>query len=431
MSLEILNSNLMQSKKITDELAVLNYEAGSTKIPEEKEFFNLAAQAMLKQLDMINNSIPNLVNGISLAKQATPETSVEMQIPTGVIILNKEYRRKFIDELRISEEALKRLKGRKKEKKEVVDDGFKKPSSYTAMASRMFSRQAFKLADSGKFKQLNENLRKANMPYLLSTYLSRIFLSALLVFTVSCCLALLFAFFDISMIAGKPYPIFDFIGAAGLASRLLKNFFFSIAATLATSWLLYIYPSTQGASISGRIKGELPFVVMHMSSIAGSGVEPSRIFRILALSSEYPAVSKEMKKIVNYVNLYGYDLVNALRNVAKTTSNEKLSELFNGIATNIVGGGSLQNYLNKRSEDMLLDYKLDRKKYSSIAETSMDIYIGILIAAPLIFMVMLIVMSVTGIGFGMSIQMLSYLIIAGIALINIGFLIFLQARQPA
>ena len=167
-----------------------------------------------------------------------------------------------------------------------------------------------------------------------------------------------------------------------------------------------------------------------MSSIAGSGVEPSRIFRILALSTEYPAVSKEMKKIVNYVNLYGYDLVNALRNVAKTTSNEKLSELFNSIATNIIGGGSLRDYLDKKSEDMLLDYKLDRKKYSSIAETSMDIYIGILVAAPLIFMVMLIVMNVTGIGLGISIQLLSYLIIAGIALINIGFLIFLQLRQP-
>ena len=430
MSLEILNSNLAQSKKIMDELAALNYEAKSTKIPEEKEFFNLAVQAMLQQLKMINNSIPNLVSNISLTKQTTPEASVEMQIPTGTIILNKEYRKKFIDELRISEEALKKLRRKKKEKKAVEEDGFKKPSSYTAMASRMFSKQAFKLADSGKFKQLNENLRKANMPYLLSTYLSRIFLSALLVFAVSCGIALLFGFFNISMVVGKPYPIFNFIGAAGLALRLLKNLFFSIAATLATFGLLYIYPSTQAASSSGKIKGELPFVVMHMSSIAGSGVEPSRIFRILALSSEYPAVSKEMKKIVNYVNLYGYDLVNALRNVAKTTSNEKLSELFNGISTNIIGGGSLRDYLNKRSEDMLLDYKLDRKKYSNIAETSMDIYIGIMVAAPLIFMVMLIVMNVTGIGLGISIQLLSYLIIAGIALINIGFLIFLQVRQP-
>ena len=122
MSLEILNSNLVQSKKIIDELAALNYEAESTKIPEEKEFFNLAVQALLKQLDMINNSIPNLVNGISLTKQPTPETSVEMQIPTGVVILNKEYRKKFIDELRISEEAIKRLRRKKKEKKVVEDD---------------------------------------------------------------------------------------------------------------------------------------------------------------------------------------------------------------------------------------------------------------------------------------------------------------------
>jgi len=49
----------------------------------------------------------------------------------------------------------------------------------------------------------------------------------------------------------------------------------------------------------------------------------------------------------------------------------------------------------------------------------------------LIFMVLLIVMNVTGMGFGMSMQTLSYLIVAGIALLNLAFLLFLQMRQPA
>lgn len=429
MSIEALNSNLMQSKKIIEELAILNHEATSTKIPEEREFFDSAVSAMLKQLDMINNSIPNLISNIGV-KQIVPEKTTELKIPMGTIILNKEYRKKFVEELKISEEALKKLRKKKQLKKIIAKEEFKKPSGYIAFTSKAFSKQALKLADAGIFKHLNENLRKANMPYLLSTYLSMTLFSIFLIFIISLAIALLLGFFDISMIVGKPYPIFSFLGAAGLILRLLKNVSLAILASFATFLLFYIYPSTQAASISSKIRSELPFVVIHMSSIAGSGVEPSRIFRILALSAEYPAVSKEIMKIINYVNLYGYDLVTALKNVAKTTSSEKLAELFNGIATNISGGGSLRDYLDKKAADTLLDYKLERKKYSNIAETSMDIYIGILIAAPLIFMVLLIVMNVTGMSLGLSMQMLSYLIVAGIALINIAFLIFLQFRQP-
>ncbi|MFH0831381.1 MAG: type II secretion system F family protein [archaeon] len=433
MSLEILNSNLMQSKRIIEELAVLSHEAESSKISDEKDFFNTAASAMIKQLEMINNSIPGIISSILPEKKAVKtspvEMSVEVKIPSGIVMLNREYRKKFIDELRISEDALREIRKKKREKSVMEESDFKKPSEYTVLASRFFSKQAFKMADSGAFKGLQEQLRKANMPHLLSTYLSITIFSTFAVLLTALAISLFLAFFSVSMPMGRLYPTFNFLGTLGLASRLLKNTGISLAAGAATFWFFYIYPSTQAASISTKIRGEMPFVTIHMASIAGSGVEPSRVFQILAVSPEYPAISKEIKKIINYVNLYGYDLVNSLRNVSKTTSNERLGELFNGIATTISGGGSLKDYLNKRAEDTLLDYKLERKKYSNMAETSMDIYIGILVAAPLIFMVMLVVMNVTGMGLGMSMQMLSYLVVAGVALINIVFLMFLQLRQ--
>ncbi len=430
MSIEILKSDLMQGRNIIEQLAILNHEIASTEIAEEKAFLSSAADALLKQIAMINNSIPNLVRGISATNQILPEETTTVQISIGSISLNKEDRKRFLEELKISEDVLKKLKKERKARKISAEEEFRKPSGYTALASRLFSKHSFKLADRG-FKQLNENLRKANMAYLLSTYISLMLFSTLLVFAISFFLALLLSFFDASMVVGKAYPVFKLLGVAGIGFRLLKNLGFSILASAATFWLFYVYPSTQAASISGKIRGELPFATIHMSSIAGSGIEPSRIFKILAMSTEYPAISKEIKKIINYVNFYGYDLITALRSVAKTTSSENLSELLNGIATNISGGGSLSDYLGKKAEDTLLDYKLERKKYSNIAETSMDIYIGILIAAPLIFMVLLIVMNVTGMGFGMSMQTLSYLIVAGISLINIAFLLFLQFRQPA
>jgi flagellar protein FlaJ len=432
MSIESLEINLQQVNKIVKEILLLNEEFMSAETLEEKNFFESAINSLLTQLKIINDSIPELLADIKI-KEETKALPVKrttiLPVSSGLVILDKKDRKKFIKELNISEEMLKKLRKRKKLKKARREELYKKPNNFVVLASKIFAKYSFKLADS-KFHKLNDSLRKANMPMLLSTYLSIMFFSTFLAFLFALILAIVLSLFDVRMVVGIPYPIFSFLGLEGLSLRLLKNIAVSLFFPALTFMLFYLYPITQAASIKKRIESELPFVVIHMASIAGSGVEPSRIFETIALSSEYPVISKEFKKIMNQVNLYGYDLVNSLRNVSKSTSSEKLAELLNSISTNISGGGSLRDYLDKKAEETLLEYKLERKKYINVAETSMDIYIGILIAAPLILMVLLILMNVTGMGFGITIETMTYFIVGAIALMNIFFLLFLQIRQP-
>jgi archaellum biogenesis protein FlaJ (TadC family) len=105
--------------------------------------------------------------------------------------------------------------------------------------------------------------------------------------------------------------------------------------------------------------------------------------------------------------------------------------MLNGIATNIVSGGSLKNFLEKRSEDLLNDYRLEREKYNSIAATFMDVYISILITAPLILIMLVVVIGLTGMDLGgMSVGSLVLMSISAVILLNTFFLIFLQIRQP-
>ncbi|MDH3324950.1 MAG: type II secretion system F family protein, partial [Candidatus Peregrinibacteria bacterium] len=193
----------------------------------------------------------------------------------------------------------------------------------------------------------------------------------------------------------------------------------------------YLYPSSEANSVQKKISQELPFATIHMAAIAGSNIEPTKIFKIITKSSEYPNIGKEIRKIITQIDIYGYDLVTSLKNVAARTSNKKLSELFSGIATNINTGGALKNYLEKKSEDFLIDYKLERQKYKDLAGTFMDVYISILIAAPLILMMMFIVMNVAGLGMGgLSITTLLILSVVGVVIINIIFIIVLNIKQP-
>ena len=284
-----------------------------------------------------------------------------------------------------------------------------KPSVYAKMSNRFFLKHSEKLVP--KFSSLYKDLKKANIRFLLSTYLSMAIMSIVISFIVG---ILIFGI----IILIDPNSWISFLIPFGLAGLTMAGF--------------YLYPASEASSVQKKISQELPFAAIHMAAIAGSNIEPTKIFKIIAESKEYINIGKEMKKIIAQVDIYGYDLVTALKNVAGQTSNKKLEELFSGFATNIATGGELKNYIEKKAENYLLDYRLEREEYSDLAGTFMDVYISILIAAPLILMMMFIVMNVAGLGMaGLSITSLLFLSIIGIIIVNIIFLAVLNAKQPS
>ena len=122
--------------------------------------------------------------------------------------------------------------------------------------------------------------------------------------------------------------------------------------------------------------------------------------------------------------------MSALRRSAFNSPSRKLSDLFNGLATTITSGGNLPEFFEKRSQSLLFEYRLEREKYTRSAETFVDIYISVVIAAPMILMLLLIIMSVSGLGTSLGPNMIALIMILGVSLINILFLTFLNLRQP-
>jgi flagellar protein FlaJ len=199
-------------------------------------------------------------------------------------------------------------------------------------------------------------------------------------------------------------------------------------------FLFYIIPLSEAKNLGRRIDQELPFVTIHMSAIASSGLEPVSIFRIILKGDDYKYTNIEFKKIMNLINFHGESTANALRKISMSTPSQKLKELLNGLAVTITSGGELSNFLNQHAETMLFDYKLEREKNNKVSETFMDIYISVAIAAPMILLMMFVIIGSTGlIGnfFNLSINAISLLLILFIVVLNIFFLLFLKIKQPA
>ena len=71
------------------------------------------------------------------------------------------------------------------------------------------------------------------------------------------------------------------------------------------------------------------------------------------------------------------------------------------------------------------------KKHSKFAETFMDIYISVVIAAPMILMLLLIMMKISGLGISLSTTAIAVIMVLGVSVINILFLTFLYLKQPS
>lgn len=417
MALENLKQNIEKEKEIVAKLIEI-----SDGTPETAE----ACELMTNMLRMLNNSVPSLIGGISpikkLGKVNEVNDLVSIKAEGKMITINRADRKKFLDYLSVSDYSLKRAKkSRKLEGADISE--FKKPSNYAKISNLFFFNLSNRLVERGNFKTLDRDLRKANLTFLLNTYISMVLFSTLLALVFSAVLFVVLIFFRVSI-------DFPFLFMESLTSkRLLTNVAICLGIPIAVFLLAFFYPAIEKQGIEKKVNQELPFVVIHMAAIARSGIEPSQIFRVMALSKEYPYTRREMKKVVNQVNVYGYDLVNSLKNSARTTSSNKIAELFNGLATTIAEGGSLADFFDKRAETLLFDYKLEKEKSTKMAETFMDIYISMVIAAPMIMMVLLVLMNVSSMSMGLGLDALTVIIISIVALINIIFLAFLHIKQ--
>lgn len=323
----------------------------------------------------------------------------------------------------LEKKTIKRIKKKKVVKKVVKE---KKPSKFVSFANKLFAKKAKEFDKSNFYLTLKKDLIKAHLEFTPSSYISIIFLSTLISIIVGIFIFLFFLLFNLSFQA----PFISSV-TTSFFDRFLQTFWIMFAVPIATFLIVYAYPSVEKAYIGSKINQELPFATIHMSAISGAMIEPSKIFKIMISTNEYPFLEKEFKKLLNEINVYGYDLVGALRSIGANSPSTKLTELLNGLATTINSGGDLQNYFDKKAQTLLFEYRLEREKYTKGAETFMDIYISLVIAAPMILMLLLMMMRVSGLGVSLSTSMITLVMVLGVGMINIIFLTFLQLRQPA
>ena len=410
-------------RKISEEIARLSVQFAKTKNPEDKKLIKKYIDGLKEKLKKSENVFGSLkkINAKPLKEDKIEQKKIEK---IRYDILSSDIPEEFRTEKQtgLERQTLKRIT-KKEEKSEVKKD--KEASGYVKISSKIFSEISRSMAKKKMFTPLKRDLIKANLQFIPANYISVILFTTLISFIFSIFVLVFFLFFNV----GAKLPIVTFT-EGDIFIRFLEVFWVILVIPISTFLFMYFYPSMEKKSAEGKINQELPFATIHMAAISGSMIDPSNIFKIIISTGDYEYLEREFTKLINEINVYGYDLVSALRRSAFNSPSRKLSDLFNGLATTITSGGNLPEFFEKRSQSLLFEYRLEREKYTKSAETFMDIYISVVIAAPMILMLLLIIMSVSGLGTSLGPNMIALIMILGVSLINILFLTFLNLRQP-
>jgi flagellar protein FlaJ len=370
----------------------------------EPEYLEIQEKKILSLLKEIDNIVGTLNKNLETKQILKQETSVAPTKEKTVEDKESRYVKQLIS-----------TKKKKKEEVKIPDYILYNPSKYGKISNRFVERITISLTKKYPefFTPLYKTLKSSSINLLSKTYISMSIFSTIISFFIS-----IFIFL----------ALFNKITILNIINSFILGIFFSTGVF----FFFYYYPTVSSNHKKRKIKNDLPFVIVQMAAIAGSGANPITIFNFVLGSKEFKGLESEIKKIVNYVNLFGYSLTTSLRLVATTTPSREFKEFLNGLVTTIETGGNLKEYLKAKADEAITTYRIDRKKYVSTLSTYSDIYTGILIAAPLLFFAAIAIIQVLG-GkiFGIEINVMANFAVFGlIPLLNIFFFMFLNIIQP-
>jgi flagellar protein FlaJ len=180
----------------------------------------------------------------------------------------------------------------------------------------------------------------------------------------------------------------------------LFSFGFGLLGATFTTAIFYFYPKLMASSRANKIDANIPHIANYMSILASAGVTPEKMFHSLARAGKDLQVEREAKMVVRDIELMGVDLFTALRTASDKTSSKKLGGLFEGIIASAHSGGDLSGYLRTLSARYMKEKRIQLTQFLDTLAVISEVYITFMVAAPLLLIVMLSVLSFLGGGIG-------------------------------
>lgn len=227
-------------------------------------------------------------------------------------------------------------------------------------------------------KLLRELIEKSNLSIIYETYVGYLIFYCLL----SMGIFLIYFLYSFTM-------LWHF----SLITSIVASIFLAVALGFLVAAIFYLYPFIKYRQQKEDLERNMVFGISYMNIVSKSGVPFQNIIYYLSKEKDFGEFSKEFGRMHKYIVFMGEDIASSLNEISLRTPSAKFKKFIEGLRATIMSGSDLNKYLGEELRKEIKNYKERGTKYISIMSMFADIYVILLLIAPLCIVTILTVFS--------------------------------------
>ena len=197
------------------------------------------------------------------------------------------------------------------------------------------------------------------------------------------------------------------------------------ALAVGTYWGRWTYLDQRARARGIEIDATLPRTVAFVYALSRSGMPFQAVLRTLSENQDvYGEASRELGVSVRDMNAFGTDILTALHSTASRTPSENLEEFTENLASVLSSGQSVSAFLREQYERFQEEAEAQQRQYLELLSTFAEVYVTVLVAGPLFFITVLVVVGLVIQDTLTLVRLVSY---AAIPLLTFGFVVYVDS----
>jgi flagellar protein FlaJ len=284
-----------------------------------------------------------------------------------------------------------------------------------------------------EYAALRNDLISARFKTPFEVYLSTAYISAIIVgLSGAVVIGLLSWVFQVPNMIKYRGEVPDILVGLSAHTLIIGTIVITVFSLLVFGGLTYLvfilYPGLEAGNRRRNIDASLPYAINYITSMSTAGITPAEVFRLLGSSSIYGQSAVEARYIAREVDIFGRDLIDALRLVSSSTPSHRMKEFLQGTMASVASGGNITEYFRTKAEQYALENRQTQKMFLETLALVSESYVTAMVAGTLFLIILQSIMSVLS---GDNKPMFLYAVIyVMIPLGSIMFVIMISSMTP-
>ncbi len=249
------------------------------------------------------------------------------------------------------------------------------------------------------YSQLRNDIISARFKTPFEVYLSTAFVSSIIVgFVAAAIIGILSWVLKLPNLIKYKGAVPGPLVALTPYSLVIGTIFITIFSLLVFGGITYavfiMYPGVEAGNRRRNIDATLPYAINYVTSMSTAGITPAEVFRLLGDSPIYGESSVESRYIAREIDIFGRDLIDALRLVSSSTPSKRMKEFLQGAMASISSGGNLTDYFRTKADQYALENRQTQKLFLDTLALISESYVTAMVAGTLFLIILQSIMSV-------------------------------------